>query len=363
MGKVETLELLMRGAAIGAFVGLAIIMLRDQRSPARLTGALFCVAAAAHTLTQMPGIHDALGWTWGPVWAFSVMGAGFFWAFAVELFEDETRLDLRRFAPAAVLLLIGFGTALMDGFAQRALLFIHNLASAALIAHALWVISSGWRSDLVETRRRLRGPILAVAACYALTIVTVQTGEIFVGSAAALSPIAALSLMLLSLLGLASFGRVDESLFGPAVAQSAAGAATATPPPIVKENALAAEALDRLMRTDRIYREEGLTVSALAGRLNMPEHQLRRLINQQLGHRNFSAYLNGWRLGDAKQALADPAQRDVPISTIALDAGFQSLGPFNRAFKADTGLTPMEFRAQALAAVNKPLTGGKPATS
>jgi AraC-like DNA-binding protein len=32
-----------------------------------------------------------------------------------------------------------------------------------------------------------------------------------------------------------------------------------------------------------------------------------------------------------------------------MDAGFQSIGPFNRAFKADTGLTPTEFRRNALA--------------
>jgi AraC-like DNA-binding protein len=37
------------------------------------------------------------------------------------------------------------------------------------------------------------------------------------------------------------------------------------------------------------------------------------------------------------------------VLTIAMDAGFQSLGPFNRAFKADTGLTPTEFRRDALA--------------
>lgn len=34
----------------------------------------------------------------------------------------------------------------------------------------------------------------------------------------------------------------------------------------------------------------------------------------------------------------------MPILTIALDAGFGSLGPFNRAFRAETGLTPTEFR-------------------
>ncbi|RTM02125.1 MAG: AraC family transcriptional regulator, partial [Bradyrhizobiaceae bacterium] len=34
----------------------------------------------------------------------------------------------------------------------------------------------------------------------------------------------------------------------------------------------------------------------------------------------------------------------VPVITIAMDAGFQSLGPFNRAFKAVTGVTPTEYR-------------------
>ena len=35
--------------------------------------------------------------------------------------------------------------------------------------------------------------------------------------------------------------------------------------------------------------------------------------------------------------------------TIAMDTGFQSIGPFNRAFKAATDLTPTEFRRLAVA--------------
>jgi AraC-like DNA-binding protein len=71
---------------------------------------------------------------------------------------------------------------------------------------------------------------------------------------------------------------------------------------------------------------------------------LRRLINQRLGYRNFNAFLNNHRIEEAKAALADPAQAAVPVITIAMDAGFQSLGPFNRAFKAMTGVTPSEYR-------------------
>ncbi|MFO1337636.1 MAG: helix-turn-helix domain-containing protein [Burkholderiaceae bacterium] len=110
-----------------------------------------------------------------------------------------------------------------------------------------------------------------------------------------------------------------------------------------------ADALGRLMAEQRVYREEGLTVATLAQRLAVPEYRLRRVTNQRMGHRHFNAYLNGHRPAEARAALADPARRAVPVLTIALDAGFQSIGPFNRAFKAATGLTPTEFRQQALA--------------
>ena len=59
-------------------------------------------------------------------------------------------------------------------------------------------------------------------------------------------------------------------------------------------------------------------------------------------------FLNGYRIADAKAALGDAGQAQVPVLTIALDAGFNSLGPFNRAFKAETGLTPTAYRRQVL---------------
>jgi AraC-like DNA-binding protein len=98
------------------------------------------------------------------------------------------------------------------------------------------------------------------------------------------------------------------------------------------------------MAAERIYRRENLTIGTLATRLGVPEYRLRRLINQKLGYRNFNVFLNNHRIEEAKAALADPAQVEVPVITIAMDAGFQSLGPFNRAFKAMTGVTPTEYR-------------------
>jgi AraC-like DNA-binding protein len=143
----------------------------------------------------------------------------------------------------------------------------------------------------------------------------------------------------------------DADLFVRPAAQPAAGPRAANRAPAAADAAedRLAETLQRVMASERPYRTEELTVARLAARLQVPEYRLRRLINQRLGHRNFNAFVNGFRLDDARAALADPTQREMPVLTIALDAGFQSIGPFNRAFKAATGLTPTEFRRQQLA--------------
>jgi AraC-like DNA-binding protein len=98
------------------------------------------------------------------------------------------------------------------------------------------------------------------------------------------------------------------------------------------------------MTAERAHRQDGLTIGTLAQQLGLPEYRLRRLINQALGYRNFNSFVNHYRIAEVKAALADPRQSEVPVLTIALDAGFSSLGPFNRAFKAETGMTPSEYR-------------------
>ena len=353
LAGIDLLELLTRGAAVGAFLALALVILRGPFTPARATGFLFCLSAAAHTLTQHPTLHAALGAAWGPLWVLSVTGAGLFWAFASELFEDRRRLTPGRFAPAALLLAICIVASFASGPLFDALRLAQNLISAALIVHVFVIIWTGWRHDLVESRRRLRGPILAAGALYTLGVTVVQVAEVFGLQAQALSPFAAGALLVLGLVGIGVLLRPDQDLFAP-VLPEAATIETAPPAPapsaVSADDERMADRLERLMRMERLYREESLSIGAVANKLAMPEYKLRRLINQRLGYRNFNAYLNQWRLADATEALSDPAQREVPISTIALDAGFQSLGPFNRAFKAETGLTPSEFRARALGA-------------
>jgi AraC-like DNA-binding protein len=97
-----------------------------------------------------------------------------------------------------------------------------------------------------------------------------------------------------------------------------------------------------------IYREPGLTIGVLANRLGTPEHRLRALINRRLGYRNFSAFLNAHRIAEAQALLADPAKVDLPVLTIAMDLGYGSLAPFNRAFREATAQTPTDYRRAAI---------------
>jgi len=152
----------------------------------------------------------------------------------------------------------------------------------------------------------------------------------------------AASLAALCLAGAFVFLQARAMLFG-AVAHSEAKA----PAPNAGDRRLL-DQLNQIMDQGEAWRREGLTIGALADEMKVPEHRLRRLINDQLGARNFAAFVNGRRIAAAQRLLADPAKARTPVSAIAFDLGFASLGPFNRAFKEETGLTPSEWRRREL---------------
>lgn len=335
-------EVLIRGAAVGGFVLLALGVIAGGRTPARITGALFSLAAAAHTLTQSRAAFVALGLAQVPVWILSVAAAGLFWAFATEMFGDNRRLTPWRFLPAAALLAVGAAASAAPPDAARLLWLLQNLMGAALMGHVLFVVWSGWRGDLVEARRRLRGPLLGVAAVYVLLVVAVQSAELFAGPATQLSMLAAVSLLALSLASGLVFLRAEPQLFGSAVGRAQARSVEPADGPLLSR-------LETALDQEEVWREEGLTIGALAAKLGAPEHHLRRLINECLGYRNFAAFINERRIGAAKQALSDPGQARTTVATVAFDVGFSSLAPFNRAFRESTRVTPTAWRRAAQA--------------
>lgn len=102
------------------------------------------------------------------------------------------------------------------------------------------------------------------------------------------------------------------------------------------------------MEVEKAYTQESLSIRDLAKQLNAHEYLLRRLINAGLGYRNFNDYLNELRIKEAARILSDKDQVSTPIIRIAMDLGFGSLAPFNKAFKERKGMAPTEYRKRQI---------------
>lgn len=339
MIEPQIADAILRGAAVGTFATMGLTLaLSPQAGPARWPGVGFFASAIGHTLVQCEVMRGQLGAAEFALWLLSVPGSALFWAFAVTLFADDVRLPPARLLPAAGLLVLGLASRVAIPAVREPIWIVFSLAASLLVLHALFVIWRGWRGDLVERRRRLRAPVMGAAAAYVLVILLADLATLL-GVSGPRTPLPqAVVLALLGSAGILMLLRLDSTLFGGSAAMKTAAA------PLVGPQAAALERLERAMAEDQVWRREDLTIGGLAAEVGLPEHRLRRLINGALGHRNFAAFVNTRRIEAAKAALVDPAQARTPISAIAYDLGFSSLGPFNRAFKAATGQTPTAWR-------------------
>jgi AraC-like DNA-binding protein len=350
---LSSVDLALRGGTSALVLLIAGALLRDyvHLVSARL-GALFALGTAAYALCSAAGFHTSLGWWVIPALALSAGNNVVFWVFACALFDDAFRLRWWHVGLWLLLVVAGTVDCFIAGPSQSelaaALGIGLTLSSFGFAVLAVAQTVSSWRADLVEGRRRLRLFIVVASSIYIGLTAFSQLLGTFRSAPELASIVSAGGLLAIagaiawSLLRIGS----GQSLFLPAPAATVdrpqpAPAAERRPEPV--DQRLVA-GLEQVMTVERAYRQDGLTIGALAQRLNLPEHRLRRLINQALGYRNFNSFLNYYRIAEAKAALADASQSEVPVLTIALDTGFSSLGPFNRAFKAETGVTPSEFR-------------------
>ncbi|WP_374571283.1 helix-turn-helix domain-containing protein [Phenylobacterium sp.] len=117
------------------------------------------------------------------------------------------------------------------------------------------------------------------------------------------------------------------------------------------EDARLAERLMRMLADEDLAARPELKIGEVAARLGEPEYRVSQCISAALGFANFNRWINHHRIARAKALLADPAERRS-ILEIAFACGFASLGPFNRAFRDDTGMTPRAYRASSRGAMS-----------
>ncbi len=346
------IDLMMRGGALSLLAVWTWLLIRDQWSAlsARLA-VLMNLTIACYVIVTADWSGLAAGsWSALPLALGAGAAPGCFWLFAKAWFGDQHRL--RRIDLLLVALSVANVALLQLTFDAKPPVFLLSvlLFRVGMFGFAAAALYAAWRGrdgDLVETRRRLRLRFVIIVGVY---VILINIAEMLVRNGFApplLDAIVETGILLIAI-GFCSvmFGHRQAELFAGREPQSLPQVTAAQGHPVT-DDPLAVR-LMAYMAEAKPHRDDQLTIAALAGQLGEQEYRLRRLINGQLGHRNFSSFLNSFRLAEVKGALADVTQAQVPILTIALDAGFGSLGPFNRAFREAEGVTPSAFRIRRL---------------
>jgi AraC-like DNA-binding protein len=340
---IATIDLALRAATVAMLLVLAAALLRDfGRSVAGRLAIAFAIGSAAHAATSAIGGTPPVPAWHAPLIAFSTGNVVVFWLFCRALFDDTFALRWWHgliWLAVAALSFINCMWIVPAGYGRLAV----NLIALGFIILAVGQTVASWSADLVQGRRHLRMFVVVASALYGGLNAFLQMLALG-GDAAAIVNLANIALLacIVAAISCAMMQVTANDLFAAPVPSPARVEVETTGADAADQKLI--DALMRLMADERIYRHDNVTIGTLATRLSIPEYRLRRLINQRLGYRNFNVFLNEQRIAEAKAALSDPAQAEVPVITIAMDAGFQSLGPFNRAFKAMTGVTPSEYR-------------------
>ncbi|MEM9180788.1 MAG: helix-turn-helix domain-containing protein [Pseudomonadota bacterium] len=342
-----------RFATITILLLTAALSLRDARHllQGRLAAALSLSLASmlAHTLPE--ALDRPFAWQ-AIAWAIHTLNITMLWLFGLSLIVDGFKLKPTHWAIVVghVVILGVLQTALMTDLSlpEFWLVIINRSIQLGVLAHLFWISVKDYRDDLVEQRRRTRLWFMLASSFAAIVIVGGETAQYFVTGAAPdpewFKIARVLIIFPITVFAALWFLRLQpEQFLFETVRPSIVPEPAITPKDQATHTRLVAA-----MEDEKQYREQGLGIGDLATKLNVPEHQLRALINKGLGYRNFASFLNQYRLAEAKTALADPEQARTPILTIAMDVGYASLATFNRAFKTEEGTTPSAFRSAAL---------------
>tara|TARA_R110000868_G_scaffold250386_1_gene506914 strand:+ start:17576 stop:19381 length:1806 start_codon:yes stop_codon:yes gene_type:complete len=100
--------------------------------------------------------------------------------------------------------------------------------------------------------------------------------------------------------------------------------------------------LEKIMMDSKLYLNPDLSLKDLASYLELPTNYTSQLLNQGF-NRNFSEYINTYRLNEFKERVMLEENKALNIMAIAYDSGFNSKTVFNTFFKKLEGITPNTY--------------------
>ncbi|MGF1544252.1 MAG: helix-turn-helix transcriptional regulator [Parvularculaceae bacterium] len=353
MARFDPATLLHLATAAGALVNVAYALARRPATPLSAAWALFAVSIFFHSTGEIAG--DRLGLV-GPIVA--VGGAatcGWAWLFARALFRPTPPFEARHIAVVAAITAPAAMAQIPaafppDGAAMRLAGNAMTLASSAALILIVAEALRGLQPSTPAPERRFR---LAFAGVFATMIglCAVWLGhDPAQGPSAAVKDLVRASCGAIAIVVVAFVARYRFRHPAPAARRAKPAIA-----PDAEARALA-ERIRRRLDTDDLFKSPTLRVADLADALGEPDYKISRCVTGAMGYANFNRLINERRLAHAKAALADPRFAERSILAIALDSGFGSIGPFNRAFKEATGQTPRAYRADAIGEASPPET-------
>lgn len=336
-----TFDLALRLILIGQHSIIIAAVLWSARNRAGLTLALFCLSLLVEVIITNPSMQSSAGILRTPMLLLSGSVPWVFWFFVRE--TCEITLSSRWIFLSWALIvgpkyLIISGLVIASEETLTIFKYTRHLFAMGITVHIVAAMLRTYNDDLLHKRRIVRVALTVVAG---IMILSTMISEMYFNFGPGSIEV---NLMVSASITLATL------IFGPLLITNTALISECTlaqqhsANPKDLAHLLLKQQLHQRMR-DGAYKDSSLSIGKLAEQLAIPEHKLRKLINGDLGYRNFSAYVQEFRIAQVCDQLRDPAQSSIPVLSLALEAGFGSIGPFNRAFKSITGLTPSEYRS------------------
>lgn len=351
---VDIFDLFFRFAVIGEFFLLAAFILYKSChfKSLLLTTLIICACCYLLLTPQIPNHH--YGAFRGVLLFFTDLIPYVCWLYVFALLDDD--FHPKNWPIAINALLLGGTLWLMYFFMylQGHGVFhqINHGIEAVVTLHILYVALKDLQDDLVDSRRKKRMLIVFFLASYGFVLTVFELTKASMIHTSTFSLIN--SILIFIIVNVFFFAalkkyqqRENRTGFNHDLNQDIqlSKPPSSTDIPIIFQHNFTK--LTSFIAAEN-FKQTQLTIKQLALTLHTPEHQLRELINQCLGFKNFSAFLNSYRIPAACLEFENVENIRKPILTIALELGYGSIGPFNRAFKDITGKTPTQYRQSAI---------------
>jgi AraC-like DNA-binding protein len=309
----------------------------------------WCFALATLCSSVVRHSESDSGFTYSALVIVGSGACGWFWFLSRALFRDKRHLGPAVFALVPVIVTVEAAATLMPaagtpGMATEVGRMINNAASLVCIAAIAFV----WREALHDylvlsspAERRFRqiyvGSFSLLVAITLLWVSGARPGSL----AADWQAMLLTSSAVLTLAG--GLVAVQYRLRHPLSVSGGLERSRAVPSDDEQSDVLAQRIL-RAIEDENLLTTSNLKVAEFAARVGELEYKVTRCITNRLRYRNFNHLLNSYRVERAKRLFDDADCQHLNIASIAYDCGFNSLGPFNRAFRQHTGITPREYR-------------------